>query len=400
MDVDGESFAGADAGGDRVAVVAGPGRVAVRRARLLRRGADAGDGDHDLRRARSDARDRGVPQRGAGRVAGGDAARAAVGRASRRRASSAYTDPRANSGALFLTPNTETTYGTTMLDLQAWGPTVIEAPPESLCVVDDFWFRYVADMGIAGPDRGEGGKYLFLPPGYDGEVPDGYFTLPLPDVHQLGGAARARRCPGDEADQDLPARRGRQPGRERVRQPRRRWCSTPSTPTTSRSIEEVDELVQEEPVEALDAERAGQLAAIGIVKGQPFAPDDRMRGDPRRRRPDRRRHGASASPTRRATRTRCSTARGRTRSSAAATSSCATAPDCWMPARSSTTSPPSSPRPWRTPRSAPGPRTPTPCTTPTATCSTAPAPTGCTSTRTRRRRTSGRSTSTTPRPAR
>jgi hypothetical protein len=41
--------------------------------------------------------------------------------------------------------------------------------------------------------------------------------------------------------------------------------------------EELDELVQEEPVEALDAERAGQLAAIGIVKGRPFAPDDRMR---------------------------------------------------------------------------------------------------------------------------
>src|SRR5215213_10727077 len=53
----------------------------------------------------------------------------------------AYTDPRANSKALFLTPNTETTYGTTMLDLRAWGPTVIEAPPGSLCVVDDFWFR-------------------------------------------------------------------------------------------------------------------------------------------------------------------------------------------------------------------------------------------------------------------
>ena len=67
-----------------------------------------------------------------------------------------YTDPRANSGSLFLTPNTETTYGTTMLDLRAWGPTVIEAPPESLCVVDDFWFRYVADMGIAGPDQRRG----------------------------------------------------------------------------------------------------------------------------------------------------------------------------------------------------------------------------------------------------
>src|SRR3954463_16786075 len=91
-----------------------------------------------------------------------------------------YTDPRANSGALFLTPNTETTYGLTFLDLRAWGPTVIEAPPQSLCVVDDFWFRYVADMGIAGPDHGAGGKYLFLPPGYDGETPDGYFTYRSP----------------------------------------------------------------------------------------------------------------------------------------------------------------------------------------------------------------------------
>ena len=96
-----------------------------------------------------------------------------------------------------------------MLDLRAWGPTVIEAPPQSLCVVDDFWFRYVADMGIPGPDRGAGGKYLFLPPGYDGEVPDGYFSVPLPDVHQLGRAAGAGRGSGDEADQDLSALRGR-----------------------------------------------------------------------------------------------------------------------------------------------------------------------------------------------
>jgi hypothetical protein len=56
-----------------------------------------------------------------------------------------------------LTANTETTYGTTMLDLRTWGPTVVQAPPDSLCAVDDFWFRYVADMDIAGPDKGAGG---------------------------------------------------------------------------------------------------------------------------------------------------------------------------------------------------------------------------------------------------
>jgi hypothetical protein len=101
-------------------------------------------------------------------------------------------DPSADSRALKLTANTETPYGMTFLDLKAWGPTVIESPPGSLCVVDDFWQRYVTDMGIAGPDQGQGGKYLYLPPGYDGEVslqanPDGshdlYFGPAAPDGH-------------------------------------------------------------------------------------------------------------------------------------------------------------------------------------------------------------------------
>jgi hypothetical protein len=54
---------------------------------------------------------------------------------------------------------------------------VVESPPNCLNVVDDFWFRYVADMGNAGPDRGQGGKYVFLPPGYTGDVPEGHFAF-------------------------------------------------------------------------------------------------------------------------------------------------------------------------------------------------------------------------------
>ena len=114
------------------------------------------------------------------------------------------TEPRANSNGLYLTPNTETTYGTTFLDLKAWGPTVIEAPPESLCVVDDFWFRYVADMGIPGPDQDKGGRYLYLPPAYDGDVPDGYYTYRCSTytnwvvLRALGGVRppSAPGCPG------------------------------------------------------------------------------------------------------------------------------------------------------------------------------------------------------------
>jgi hypothetical protein len=187
-----------------------------------------------------------------------------------------YTDPRANSNTLLLTPNTETTYGSAFLDLAAWGPTVVEAPPMSLCVVDDFWFRYVADMGIAGPDQGAGGKYLFVPPGYDGDVPDGYFVY-RPQTFTNWTVLRALGGVDDMKKTRIYrlADAGAPPANE--------WIALTefSTNTVHANdfsfFEEVNELVQEEPIEALDAERAGQLAAIGIVKGQPFAPDERMR---------------------------------------------------------------------------------------------------------------------------
>jgi hypothetical protein len=187
-----------------------------------------------------------------------------------------YTNPRANSGALFLTPNTETTYGLTFLDLREWGPTVIEAPPQSLCVVDDFWFRYVADMGIAGPDRGGGGKYLFLPPDHEGEVPDGYFTYRSPTfanwvvLRALGGV------PAIKATKVYPLAQADAPEDNVFLNIVDVAFNTVHANDFS-FYEELDELVQEEPLEALDAERAGQLAAIGIVKNRPFAPDARMR---------------------------------------------------------------------------------------------------------------------------
>ncbi len=54
---------------------------------------------------------------------------------------------------------------------------VFEVPPKLLGTLDDMWFRWVTDVGLPGPDRGAGGKYLILPPGYDGPVPEGgYFV--------------------------------------------------------------------------------------------------------------------------------------------------------------------------------------------------------------------------------
>jgi hypothetical protein len=189
-----------------------------------------------------------------------------------------FTEPRANSNSLFLTPNTETTYGTTFLDLKAWGPTVIEAPPESLCVVDDFWFRYVADMGIAGPDRGAGGSYLFVPPGYDGELPEeGYFVYHCPTftnwvvLRALGGV------PAMKQTRIYPLSEVGAPEDTVFTNLADQVFNTVHSNDFS-FFEEVAEIVQEEPTEALDPERAGQLAAIGIESGKPFEPDERLRG--------------------------------------------------------------------------------------------------------------------------
>jgi hypothetical protein len=163
------------------------------------------------------------------------------------------------------------------IDLEAWGPTVIEVPPQSLCVVDDFWFRYVADMGIPGPDKGAGGKYLFLPPDYEGDEPAGYFTYRSQTytnwvvLRALGGV------PAMKQTKVYPLSAVTSPPENLFINLAEATFNTVHANDFS-FYEEVNEIVQAEPVEALDAERAGQLAAIGIVKGQPFEPDERMRG--------------------------------------------------------------------------------------------------------------------------
>ena len=54
---------------------------------------------------------------------------------------------------------------------------MLETPPLALGVVDDMWFQWITDFGLPGPDRGEGGKYLFVPPDYKGELPQSGFFV-------------------------------------------------------------------------------------------------------------------------------------------------------------------------------------------------------------------------------
>ena len=82
-----------------------------------------------------------------------------------------------NSRSIYLTGNTSTLYVFPYINTKDVGPIVIEVPPMMLGAFDDAWFRYVGDAGLTGPDKGKGGKYLVLPPAYEGEIPDGYFLI-------------------------------------------------------------------------------------------------------------------------------------------------------------------------------------------------------------------------------
>ena len=187
------------------------------------------------------------------------------------------TDPRANSGSVYLTPNTDTVYATTFLDLAETGPTVIEAPPNSLNVVDDFWFRYVTDMGIPGEDRGAGGKYLIVPPGYDGDLPDDGYYIRFTSTYTNWVVFRA--LDGVPAIKTIRV----YPLAEADNPPEMTFLNLAPVPhntvhaNDATFYDEIKQIIQEEPPEFLDPETRGLLASIGIVKGQPFEPDQRMR---------------------------------------------------------------------------------------------------------------------------
>ena len=188
-----------------------------------------------------------------------------------------------DSKSLFLTPNTDTIYAMTWVDLKK-GPVVIELPPEVLGMMDDFWFNYVTDLGIVGPDHGKGGKYLFLPPGYKGEIPQGYFVV-KPDTYSnlvfwRGFKVKGKVEPAVESMHKytriyLLSQAANPPEQKFVNLSGKAFNTIGGN--TYKFYEDVNELVQEEPTESQSPELLGQLAAIGIQKGKPFTPDERMK---------------------------------------------------------------------------------------------------------------------------
>ena len=189
-----------------------------------------------------------------------------------------------DSKSLWLTPNSETVYASTFLDLRESGPVVIQSPPNVLGILDDMWMRYVGDVGNAGPDRGQGGRFLVLPPGYEGDAPDGYHVF-RSKTYGVWFIVRGFLVDGDTGPavasfkkhlRIYPLSQADNPPAMRFKNTSGKYNNTIHA-NDYHFFEELHSLIQEEHEDAISPEARGRLALLGIVKGRPFAPDERMR---------------------------------------------------------------------------------------------------------------------------
>ena len=209
-----------------------------------------------------------------------------------------------NAESLFLTANADTVYYVGTIDLSN-GPMVIEQPANGLGTINDMWFSWVIDVGRPGPDRGLGGKYLLVGPGYDGPLPEGgYFVAhsktnhvlyamraflengsdPKPAVQNIKENLKIYPySPGSWGTSIAEALGGEVKLAVEPKIPEMKFIEGTNLsfntipPSDFGFFEMINDNVQAEPATSYDVELAGQLAAIGIVKGKAFEPDERMK---------------------------------------------------------------------------------------------------------------------------
>lgn len=185
-----------------------------------------------------------------------------------------------------LTPNPDTIYFMPFFDTKEVGPVVLEIPSADggslVGSIDDAWQSAIEDVGPAGVDKGKGGKYLILPPGYDAPVPDGYIAMPS---QTFAGYALLRSSLKSAGEVDVAQAVAYA---KRIRfYPLTQAANPPPTvfvdaidvvfdstiPYDLRFFESLNRIVQREPWIDRDKAMIDMLKTIGIEKGKPFNPD-------------------------------------------------------------------------------------------------------------------------------
>jgi len=188
----------------------------------------------------------------------------------------------------FLTANNATPYIAANADLRN-GPVVLEIPaasPKGVLYgqVVDAWQETIADVGPSGVDQGKGGKLLFLPPGYNSAVPDGYIVIPS-ENYRIQLAFRSIKLPGmtDEDANAYSKTLKMYPLSQVNTAPPTRFVDLYTDQISTlpyydfRYFEELYDVISVEPVRPRDKVMMGMLASIGIEPGKPFNPSPKVK---------------------------------------------------------------------------------------------------------------------------
>lgn len=198
---------------------------------------------------------------------------------------------RLDAKTLITTPNSDVIYALSYLDVGKDGPLVFEAPPGLQGMFLDVWQRaitgptldgktYLGDIGLPGPDKGKGGNFLILPPGYKGDVPEGYYVYRSETNNVFVFLRTFFQDPKDlmhavglmEAVKIYPL--GKKDAAQGMKCPDASGVPVNMLPRSdATAFEQLQRMLDSEVDSVADPDWRGTLASIGIVKGQPFKPD-------------------------------------------------------------------------------------------------------------------------------
>jgi len=199
---------------------------------------------------------------------------------------------RLDAKTLVTTPNSDVLYAMSYVDLGKDGPMVMDAPPMLQGILLDFWQRpipvdggkFFGDVGLFGPDAGKGGKFLILPPGYKGDVPKGYFVYRSETFNVFVFLRGFYEDPKNltPAVEHMEKTRiyplNGEAGAKPMKYPDASGVTANMLPISDGSVfDQLKKLVDSEGANLAGPDWLGMLAALGIVKGQPFTPDAHTR---------------------------------------------------------------------------------------------------------------------------
>jgi len=175
------------------------------------------------------------------------------------------------------------------LDLKD-GPMVIEFPAATekgkfFGSILDVWDSAIEDFGPAGIDKGKGGKFLLIPPDYQGKVPAGYTEIPCPTYNVHFFLRSIPMSKGKKGYQDAVkyALTLKAYPLTETNKAATNWFDLSTVkgyfwacplPGEHDVFELINALVQEEVVFREDLAMYGILRYLGFEKGKSFRPDD------------------------------------------------------------------------------------------------------------------------------